>query len=164
MLVHTQSTAGRGVPALDLRASADSCDDINSCRKLFDIVWGCLATIFACTWVSVHPNVPPPNQTHIALFWRGLKIMLIAFIAPELILGSAAHQFLVARLYSTGGMCSQISMTHAFFVSMGGFVARDGSGPIATSKYWHHISDIRAMLNGRLLDSARSQNSDIRYM
>ncbi|KAJ7700354.1 hypothetical protein B0H17DRAFT_925620 [Mycena rosella] len=47
---------------LDLRAPADSCNDIN-CRRLFNIVWGCLAIVFACTQVSVHTNVPPPDQS-----------------------------------------------------------------------------------------------------
>ncbi|KAJ6533600.1 hypothetical protein B0H19DRAFT_1186366, partial [Mycena capillaripes] len=102
LLVHTLSTSGRPMPVhhLDSRATAESCDDINSCRKLFDIVWGCLATIFAATWVSVHPNVPPPNQSQLALFWRRLRMMLVAVIAPELMVGFAARQFFVARWYS----------------------------------------------------------------
>ncbi|KAJ7769056.1 hypothetical protein B0H14DRAFT_2259724, partial [Mycena olivaceomarginata] len=78
------------------RALTDACDDINNCRKLFDIVWGCLATIFACTWVSVHPNVPPPRQSWLALLWRRLKMMLLAVLAPELIVAFAARQSLVA--------------------------------------------------------------------
>jgi hypothetical protein len=83
---------------------SDACDDINNCRKLFDIVWGCLATIFACNWVSVHPNVPPPRQSRLALFWRRLKMMLIAVLAPEIMVGFAARQFLTARRFSKGGL------------------------------------------------------------
>ncbi|KAJ7121063.1 hypothetical protein C8R44DRAFT_736754 [Mycena epipterygia] len=37
-------------------AELDSCDNVYSSRGLFDIIWGCFTTIFACTWVSVHPN------------------------------------------------------------------------------------------------------------
>ncbi|KAF7336768.1 hypothetical protein MVEN_02112000 [Mycena venus] len=80
----------------------DTCDDINNCRKLFDIVWDCLAPIFACTWVSVHQNVPPPGQGRLALFRRRLKMMLAAVLAPELIVGFAARQFLIARRFSKG--------------------------------------------------------------
>ncbi|KAF7345732.1 hypothetical protein MVEN_01593400 [Mycena venus] len=60
-LVHAFSTNSHPLPGLHLdpRAPTESCDDINNCRKLFDIIWGCLVTIFAATWVSVHPNVPP---------------------------------------------------------------------------------------------------------
>jgi hypothetical protein len=105
LLVHFLSKNGSAasVPhTLNDHSSTDSCDDINNCRKLFDIVWGCLATIFACTWVSVHPNVPAPNQSRLARFWRRLKMMLITVIAPEIMVGFAARQFFATRLFSKG--------------------------------------------------------------
>jgi hypothetical protein len=108
LFVHLlQSKTGSAAPVSNSpepQALTDACDDINNCRKLFDIVWGCLATIFACTWVFVHPNVPPPRQNWLALLWRRLKMMLIAVAAPELIVGFAARQFLVARRFSKGGL------------------------------------------------------------
>ncbi|KAF7369949.1 hypothetical protein MSAN_00624700 [Mycena sanguinolenta] len=107
------------------RATTDSCKDIDNCRTLFSIVWGCLATIFACTWVSVHPNVPPPNQSHLQLFWRRLKMMLIAMIAPEVIVAFAGRQFF--------GISGVDECTQAFFFCMGGFVSSAGH-PIATKK------------------------------
>ncbi|KAF7356046.1 hypothetical protein MVEN_00934400 [Mycena venus] len=131
------------------RSSTDTCDDINNCRKLFDIVWSCLATIFACTWVSVHPNVPPPNQSWLALFWRRLKMMLIGIIAPEIMVGFAAGQFWGARILSKGGSTDlsssnsyqsheifaeySFSRTHGFFFCMGGFVSAAGY-PVATKE------------------------------
>ncbi|KAJ6481050.1 hypothetical protein C8R45DRAFT_831801 [Mycena sanguinolenta] len=114
---------------LDARSSTDSCDDINKCRKLYDVVWSCLATIFACTWVSVHPNVPPADQTALMAFWRRLKLMLIAIIAPEVMVGFAAVQCFAARGFSKGA----ISKTHGFFLCMGGFISPTGS-PIVTGK------------------------------
>ncbi|KAJ6449521.1 hypothetical protein C8R45DRAFT_144611 [Mycena sanguinolenta] len=110
------------------RATTDSCNDINN-RSLFSIVWGCLATIFACTWVSVHPNVPPPDQSFLQLLWRRLKMMLIAIIAPEIMVGFAARQFLGSRSLEKFGF----SRTHGMFFSMGGFVSHGGY-PIATMK------------------------------
>ncbi|KAJ7903327.1 hypothetical protein B0H14DRAFT_3122723 [Mycena olivaceomarginata] len=110
LFVHLlQSKTGSAAPVSNSpepRALTDACDDINNCRKLFDIVWGCIATIFACTWVSVHPNVPPPRQSWLALLWRRLKMMLIAVVAPELInhwTHSAREEY------------DEISMTHGFF-------------------------------------------------
>ncbi|KAJ7206558.1 hypothetical protein GGX14DRAFT_396942 [Mycena pura] len=104
LVVHLLSSKAKPaqVLGLDPRApnNSESCDDINNCRRLFDIVWGCLTTIFACTWVSAHPNVPPPRPTRPDAFWptlkwklvvallsiwRRLKLMLIAVIAPELV-------------------------------------------------------------------------------
>ncbi|KAF7369966.1 hypothetical protein MSAN_00626400 [Mycena sanguinolenta] len=113
---------------LDARAATDSCDDINNCRTLFSIVWGCLTTIFACTWVSVHPNVPPPGQSWLQLFWRRLKMMLVGIIAPELMVGFASKQFFGSR-----GLSKQYKMstTHEMFVCMGGFVSSSGH-PIMT--------------------------------
>ncbi|KAJ6565630.1 hypothetical protein DFH09DRAFT_1278646 [Mycena vulgaris] len=71
---------------LDPRVPIVSCDDIDS-RRLCNIIWGCLTTIFACTWVSIHPNVPPPNQGWLVLLRRRLGMMLVAVIAPELMGG-----------------------------------------------------------------------------
>jgi hypothetical protein len=87
---------------LGSRAPTDSCNDINNCRRLFDIIWGCATTIFAATWVSVHPNVPPPNQSWLALLWRRLKTMLVTVIAPEVMVGFATRQFVMARYWSNG--------------------------------------------------------------
>ncbi|KAJ7831567.1 hypothetical protein B0H13DRAFT_2679313 [Mycena leptocephala] len=133
LLVHFLSRNGSAAPVphtLNDRSSPDSCDDINNCRKLFDIIWGCLATIFACTWVSVHPNVPAPNQNRLVLFWRRLKMMLIAVIAPEIMVGFAARQFIAARVLSKE---FGFSRTHGFFFCMGGFVSST-EYPIVTKK------------------------------
>ncbi|KAF8217343.1 hypothetical protein K438DRAFT_2082925, partial [Mycena galopus ATCC 62051] len=109
---------------LNTRSSTDSCNNINNCRQLFDIVWGCLTTIFACTWVSVHPNVPPPDQSWLALFWRRLKMMVIGIIAPEIMAGFAVRQFLNARMLSKTTHKLHIeyrfSKTHGLFICMGG--------------------------------------------
>ncbi|KAJ7910778.1 hypothetical protein B0H13DRAFT_2485055 [Mycena leptocephala] len=133
IFVHLLSRDGSTAPvphSLNDRSAPDSCDDINNCRKSFDIVWGCLATIFACTWVSVHPNVPSPNQSWLALFWRRLKMMLFTVIAPELMVGFAARQFFAASSLSKE---FGFSKTHGFFFCMGGFVSSTGY-PIATKK------------------------------
>ncbi|KAJ7700420.1 hypothetical protein B0H17DRAFT_925364 [Mycena rosella] len=142
--VHFLSKQPTSAQSLDARGPADSCDDINNCRKLFDIVWGCLTTIFACTWVSVHPNVPPPDQSRLALLWRRLKMMLVAVLATELIVGFAARHFFIARSFSKGMYVRlstvqwysfdvefNIFITHGFFFSMGGFVSHVGH-PITT--------------------------------
>ncbi|KAF8135897.1 hypothetical protein K438DRAFT_1947316 [Mycena galopus ATCC 62051] len=131
LLVHLLTKNGTAAPIplpLASRFSAGTCDDINNCRKLFDIVWGCLATIFACTWVSVHPNVPPPNQSRLQLFWRRLKMMLLGIIAPEIMVAFAARQRWGARMLSKE---YGFSKTHGFFFCMGGFVSSTGY-PIVT--------------------------------
>ncbi|KAF7365588.1 hypothetical protein MVEN_00432200 [Mycena venus] len=102
--------------SLESRDEAVSCDDIIS---------SCLATIFACTWVSVHPNVPPPGLGNLSLSWRRFGMMLVAVIAPELMAGFATRQFFTAQY--------DVSLTHGFFFVMGGFVSQNGH-PIVTVK------------------------------
>ncbi|KAJ7276761.1 hypothetical protein C8J57DRAFT_1127036 [Mycena rebaudengoi] len=150
LLAHTLS--GRH---LSPRATpvTDSCDDINDCRKLFDIIWGCLVTIFACTWVSVHPNVPPPCQGHLALLWRRLKMMLVAIIAPEAMVGFAARQFFTSRWYAKE---YKISKTHGFFISMGGFVSHVGHHPVTTpDAVDQYLDAIHAVDVGDITDKSK---------
>ncbi|KAF7369995.1 hypothetical protein MSAN_00629400 [Mycena sanguinolenta] len=103
----------------DARATTDSCDDINNCRTFFDIVWGCLATIFACTWVSVHPNVPP-TQAELA----------------SAVLAKAEND--AHRNDRPGSHVEyKFSSMQAFFFCMGGFVSLTGH-PIATKEQLGH--------------------------
>ncbi|KAJ7151293.1 hypothetical protein C8R43DRAFT_951110 [Mycena crocata] len=164
-LVNAFYTNGRPIygPHLDPRAQRESCDDIHDCRKLFDIIWGCLVTIFACTWVSVHPNVSPPNQSRLVLFLRRLKMTLIAMIAPELVVGFAVRQYLAARSFSRGQYLLlayfNISLTHGFFICMGGFVSRSRHNPIVTKKqlaeHLGFITDIRAVEEEDIKDRSK---------
>ena len=55
-------------------------------RSIRDIFWSCLATIFACSWISVHPNIPAPNESRWRVFLRRLELMFWAL-----------RQWLVAR-------------------------------------------------------------------
>lgn len=51
------------VPSGILSSDFDpQCDTIYAtlgrCRTIWDIVWSCVITIFACIWVAIHPNMP----------------------------------------------------------------------------------------------------------
>ena len=66
-------------------------------RSIWDILWSCLATIFACSWVSVHPNIPASNESWWRIFLRRLELMFWAVVAPEMIISWAFRQWLGAR-------------------------------------------------------------------
>ena len=66
-------------------------------RSITDILWSCFATLFACTWLSIHPNMPGPDEGFWKITLRRLKIMLWVLICPELIIAWAARQWLAAR-------------------------------------------------------------------
>ncbi|KZP22152.1 hypothetical protein FIBSPDRAFT_1018240 [Athelia psychrophila] len=58
----THSFSATNSTDLSPAESPPQCDDIHSCRTLYDIVQSCVLTIFACVWVGVHPNIPPPRS------------------------------------------------------------------------------------------------------
>ena len=66
-------------------------------RSLWDILWSCLATIFACSWVSIHPNIPAPNESSRRIFLRRLELMFWAVVSPEMIILWALRQWSGAR-------------------------------------------------------------------
>lgn len=87
---------------------ASTCENIHHCRTIWNIVWSCLGTVFACIWVVIHPNLPklnPPRKTWSWGWWTDpivalldkLGIAIVALLAPEYILGWALRQNLRAR-------------------------------------------------------------------
>ena len=77
---------------LTLRSDTDTsnCND----RDTWSIFWSCAVTIFACTWVAVHPNIPPPDSKrhwYSGWLWRA-RITFYAVIGPEFIILWAWHQ------------------------------------------------------------------------
>ena len=119
-------------------------------RTIWDILWSCLTTIFACSWVSIHPNIPAPDESSWRIFLRRLELMFWAVIAPEMIITWALRQWLGAqrleKLYKGGQNCIQFyrqilnykiltlidrgwTKTHGHFIQMGGFMLFEGEIP-----------------------------------
>jgi hypothetical protein len=75
------------------------CDSSSSCtsRTSWDIIWGCIATLFACAWTATHPNIPGVDEGKVSVASRRLFIMAMALIAPELIITWAARQYFSAH-------------------------------------------------------------------
>ncbi|KAL9043526.1 MAG: hypothetical protein Q9214_003290 [Letrouitia sp. 1 TL-2023] len=94
-------------------------------RGTFDILWSCLFTIFLCTWTSLHLNVPAMSETYWDQFFRKMRWMAQAIMAPEFVLGFATGQKAEARRsvaqFKHSGY-PQWSIRHAFYANMGGFV------------------------------------------
>ena len=80
-------------------------------RSIYNIIWSCLATIFACTWIAVHPNLPAPKEGELQVFLRRLAIMGYLLLAPEMVIMWASRQYLAALEISRRhqGMCSRIA-------------------------------------------------------
>jgi hypothetical protein len=65
-------------------------------RTLWQLIYSCAATILACIWVSVHPNVPGRQDSRWERLRARLALMLVALIAPEVIVLFAMRQRKVA--------------------------------------------------------------------
>ena len=141
LLAESSTSATISTPALACICPGDQ-------RTIWDILWSCLATIFACSWVSVHPNIPGPNESSWRIFLRRLELMFWVVTAPEMIITWAFRQWSGARhlkkIYK-GGQMYQIypqilnykiltldrgwTKTHGHFIQMGGFMLFDGDIP-----------------------------------
>lgn len=93
-LVYASPLNCTGTPTLNVN---DSPSGSSHTRTLWDIIWSCAATLFACTWATIHPNIPGMDERKIAIFFRRLYTMIIALVAPELMVTWAMMQFLSAR-------------------------------------------------------------------
>ena len=90
--------------------TGNHCNDLAHCRTTWKIVQSCLVTIFSCTWVAVHPNVPCPKKREangwierciwnllLSFAEHRLPLFVCALFVPEYVLAWAIRQFLVAQ-------------------------------------------------------------------
>lgn len=76
--------------------SSNSSPDVST-RTTAGIFWSCFTTLIACTWTSIHPNIPARETSEWQLWWQRGKIFLIALVAPELIIHWALIQYRCSR-------------------------------------------------------------------
>ena len=88
-------TSGQNSTTID---SANCQYPSTSQRSTWGILWSCLSTTFLVTWVSVHPNIPSPGEKWWWIYWRRVKAVFWALIAPELVILWAWRQRRGARL------------------------------------------------------------------
>ncbi|KDQ55318.1 hypothetical protein JAAARDRAFT_195720 [Jaapia argillacea MUCL 33604] len=99
-----------------------SASDVCYNRTTWGIVSSCLTTVFSCTWVAIHPNIPGPDETSIEIAFSRVGLMLMALIAPELVIVWAMKQWFGARRIAKDHSEHVWTKTHGFFTLMGGFM------------------------------------------
>ena len=99
-LLQGPSTDAGPIPIIENRSLlGNHCNDLGHCRMIWNIVWSCLVTIFSCTWVAVHPNVPSPKKQEangwieghiwnplLLLVEHRLPLFICALLVPEYVL------------------------------------------------------------------------------
>lgn len=73
-------------------------------RSTWDITWGCLSTIFACTWTTLHRDVPARNTSNSRIRFGKFVVFLVALLAPELVTRQAIEE--LKRATSTAACCN----------------------------------------------------------
>ena len=99
------------IPMIEDRSlTGNHYNDLAHCRTVWNIVWSCLVTIFSCTWVAVHPNVPCPKKQEangwikrciwnslLSFFGHRLPLFICALLVLKYMLAWAIIQFLRAH-------------------------------------------------------------------
>ncbi|KIK51331.1 hypothetical protein GYMLUDRAFT_234210 [Collybiopsis luxurians FD-317 M1] len=116
----------------------NSCIDLHQCRSLFQIIWSCVSVLIACTWVSVHPNIPAPDDNLLVIFGKRIGLMIMALIAPELLVLWAARQWYAAKQLSKEYKDKKWTVSHGHFFIMGGFARYCGDDFQEILRYCDH--------------------------
>ena len=113
-------------------------------RGTLDIIWSCVVTLGICVWAMLHLNVPAESDSQITLFLRRARWMVLAILAPELVLLYAGGQWTsakrsVAAMQELG--YGRWTMVHAFYADSGGFLlhAEDTIAFPVTAKQIHYL-------------------------
>lgn len=120
-------------------------------RGTIDIVWSCLATLFVCVWVMLHLNVPAKDDSNWTLFLRRTRWLVLAVLAPELVMLFASGQWASAKRSVSEMKASGFSgwsMVHAFYADSGGFTlqAKDSVSFPITAKQVHYLLESKVIL------------------
>ena len=105
------STNNQSFPSPQIPLEAlDHCNDLHSCRTTEEILYSCIAVVFSCTWIAIHPNIPrhfrwwdhAELKDSFTISWarvtaQNVICMLLSLLAPELIILWAMRQWVAAR-------------------------------------------------------------------
>lgn len=102
-------------------------------RGTIDILYGSLTTIYLCTWTSLCLNIPQSGTRRWRLALYKFRWQLFAIFFPEVLVATAAEQWLSARQsvreFAAMGI-DEWTTRHGFFADMGGIkVAPPDIGP-----------------------------------
>ncbi|KAG1805283.1 hypothetical protein EV424DRAFT_1431091 [Suillus variegatus] len=126
-------------------------------RTLWTIVSSSVLTIFACTYSAIHPNIPSPKDSYTGIQIRRLGIIIMALIAPELMVTWAMRQLFSANQVTKQFEKSKYpnvrldwksgdntwTQAHSLFLLMGGFMLYVDGKPYLTLQPDHILKLIR---------------------
>ena len=98
------------ISSIDNRSFAGNhCTDPTHCRTIWSIIRSYFVTIFSCTWVAVHPNIPFPKKRKannwvercirnplLSFAEHRLPLFVCASLVPEYVQAWSIRQFLMS--------------------------------------------------------------------
>ncbi|KAF8896783.1 hypothetical protein CPB84DRAFT_1781839, partial [Gymnopilus junonius] len=129
-------------------------------RSIWDILWSCLFTIFLCSWVSLHPNIPPKGEKREMKWLRRSELFAWSIIGPELVVVWALRQWISARKLADKYHGRGWTKTHGYFIQMGGFMLHDNNGAVGVLCSEH----LERFLSIGVVDFPTITNEDIQAM
>ena len=129
------------------------------CRSIIQVLGGCIATLVACSWVAVHPNVPAQTDGPWKVFKTRFIIMTYFLLAPEIVLVWAARQWYSAWCISDKYKDKEWTMIHGFFFVMGGFTLHDSQG---TSRGLRNFRELEKLVAEGKLEWPRITQGEIK--
>ncbi|KAF8644460.1 hypothetical protein AX16_008447 [Volvariella volvacea WC 439] len=109
-------------------AVSDCIRDPTRVRSTWELIWNCVGTIFVCTYVAIHPNIPNKDATKWEKMWQRIKTCVYALLAPEAIIMLAMRQRFAAAKIAKRNQDHDWTVTHGFFVIMGGLMREGKNG------------------------------------
>ncbi|KAK1230079.1 hypothetical protein PQX77_006853 [Marasmius sp. AFHP31] len=114
----------------------------NGVRTLIDILKSCYWVIVVSIWASIHPNVPDVEHVHpetdIGNLLNQAVIMVVAFLAPELIMLWAMRQRFMAKQVADKFQKYRWTKAHGFLCIMKGIALYDQTNFICYLQYPKH--------------------------
>jgi hypothetical protein len=104
-------------------------------RGTLDILYSCLSTIWLGTWTSLCLNIRPASnrrRSRRGNIWHKAQWQLLVIFFPEVLVGTAAEQWLEARQSTTAFTRlghPEWTIRHGFFAGMGGILVQPRNGP-----------------------------------
>lgn len=71
-------------------------------RGTWSLLYSCVFTLVLCVWNAIHLNVPSSDESSSVGLRRKIKWVLIALVAPEIVVFVAFQQWLTAMTFLWG--------------------------------------------------------------
>src|SRR5271156_317817 len=137
-------------------------------RGTKDIIWSCIFVVFLSTWATLHTNVPPVKKSFWWRFRNKSLLMGVGLLAPEYIATIAFTELrtaLVVRSYMQSLGYKEWTLTHSFFVAMGGYMCciKGEYKPISAENFvkWQRSGTIIVLKSSsKIMGRSKSQSVD----